>query len=167
MSKLKVAAGAIVGLIAVGALVDACDDPWGRRWQGDSAVTATPTTAASSAPALPPDAARFYAKHKTMPNVSGRTLAQLTKLLRPVRDTVLVARTADNTMPVGTEKVTKQLPKAGAKLAAGQQVKIWIRYGTKRPTPAGVTARPDVNVPDRDSNRNRGESRFCSGRWWC
>ncbi|MGJ6963601.1 PASTA domain-containing protein [Streptosporangium sp. G11] len=158
--KLKILFGAIIGLITLGALPDAC----AYRMPSLTSVPAIPTTkAASPTPALPPEAARFYAKHKTMPNVSGWTLARVAKLFNPVRDTVLVARTADATMAVGREKVTKQLPKKGARLVAGQTVKIWIRYGTKRPTRKVPTTRPDVNVPDRD----RGESKFCSRRWWC
>ncbi|MBT2232201.1 PASTA domain-containing protein [Nonomuraea sp. NEAU-A123] len=161
MSKIVVTGSAIVGLIALGALVNACDE---RPRPLANAFT-TPT-ATSSPTALPPEAERFYTEHKTMPNLSGRTLAQLTKLFQPVRDTVLVARTADNTLAVGREKVTKQVPKAGAKLAAGQPVKIWITYGTKRPR---STYRPHVPGRDgnRDSHRDRGESRFCSRRWYC
>ncbi|AWS44504.1 PASTA domain-containing protein [Streptosporangium sp. 'caverna'] len=165
MSKLKILFGAIIALIALGALTDACDD----RPRSLASVPAIPmtTTAASPTPALPPEAARFYAKHKTMPNVSGWTLTRVAKLFNPVQGTVLVATTADAKMAVGQQKVTKQLPKKGARLAAGQTVKIWVRYGTKRPTPKRSITRPDVNVPDRDSNRDRGESKFCGRHWWC
>lgn len=167
MRKIMVAGYAIVGLIVLGELVSSCAER--PRPQPLANVFATPTATAST-PTLPPGAERFYAKHKTMPNLSSRTLTQLTTLFQPVRDTVWVARTADSTLAVGREKVTKQFPKAGAKLAVRQTIKIWISYGTKQPR---STYRPRVSDQDgnrngnRDTHRNRGESRFCSRRWWC
>ncbi|GAA1690408.1 hypothetical protein GCM10009733_103260 [Nonomuraea maheshkhaliensis] len=174
MRAIKVTAGAVLGIIALGALVDGCSDR-----PSYTAATATPTSTWA------PEAQTFYAEHRTMPDVRGWSLKRLNKLFDPVRDTVYVAEKTSAKLLEGKSKVTKQEPAAGTKLVEGQTVKLWITVGT-RPSPATLAKQRKAERErerdreqyrerlrkagidqDRNSHRDRGESRFCSGRWWC
>lgn len=101
----------------------------------------------------------WYRKHRTMPNVVGWTEDKADQFFKPVSDAVDSSNKESSKVPVGKDMVLAQFPKPGRPVKMGQKIKLVIgyNYGTSSGTGDG-----NINVPN-----TRGESRFCSRRWWC
>jgi beta-lactam-binding protein with PASTA domain len=104
---------------------------------------------------------KFYARHKKMPKVVGWSEEKADRFFAPIRDVLDTDRRESKKVPSGKDLVIKQSPKAGKRLKVGQPIKLVI--GWNLGDYSSSTGDGDVDVP----NRNRGESRFCSRRWWC
>lgn len=114
-----------------------------------------------SATFLDAEQRKFYARHKKMPKMVGWSEEKADRFFAPIREVVDSDRRESAKVPADKYLVIKQTPKAGKRLKIGQPIKLVIGYNPgdySSPTGDG-----DVDVP----NRNRGESRFCSRRWWC
>jgi beta-lactam-binding protein with PASTA domain len=110
------------------------------------------------------DELAFYRKHKTMPKLVGWSEAKADRLFEPVRDVVDSASYKESSrVPVGKNQVIAQSPKPGRPLRIGQQIRLVIGYNYGSSSGTGDLPDGNVNLP----NGRRGESRFCSGKWWC
>lgn len=104
----------------------------------------------------------WYRKHRKMPNVVGWSEDKAEKLFDQVRETLDSELKESSRVPESVNQVIRQSPKAGAPLRIGQKIKLVVGFNLG----STYTNNGDTNV-DVDVNRNSGESRFCSSRWWC
>lgn len=114
-----------------------------------------------SATFLDAEERKFYARHKKMPKVVGWSEEKAGRFFAPIRAVLDTDRRKSAKVPAGKDRVIKQSPKAGKRLKVGQPIKLVIGWNVDF---SSSTGDGDVNVKP---NRNRGESRFCSRRWWC
>ncbi|MBB5627272.1 PASTA domain-containing protein [Sphaerisporangium krabiense] len=106
----------------------------------------------------------FYKRHRTMPNVVGWSEDRADDLFEPIDATVVSSNRESAKVPVGQNRVIAQAPKPGTRLRIGQKIKLVIGYNYGSTTSGGGDGGVDLDV---DVDRNKGESRFCSKRWWC
>ncbi len=104
----------------------------------------------------------FYRKHRKMPRVVGWSESRARKFFMPINAVTDMGWQESSKVPEDRSLVIRQSPKAGKPLRMGQSVELVIGYNFGTTSSKG-DADVDVNMP----NRNRGESRFCRGRWWC
>ncbi|GII88791.1 hypothetical protein Ssi03_67810 [Sphaerisporangium siamense] len=106
----------------------------------------------------------FYKRHRTMPNVVGWSEGRADDLFDPIDAVVVSSNRESAKVPVGQNRVIAQAPKPGTRLRIGQKIKLVIGYNYSSTTSGGGDGGVNLDV---DVDRNKGESRFCSKRWWC
>lgn len=169
MKKLPIAVGPFVGVLLLGVAVDAC-----------SPNRPGPTPAASPTSSLSLEEYMFYSRNRTMPKFVGQAEPQIAAILNPVARFVAVKRVMNKTLAVGKTRVFKQLPKPGKPLKEGQQIRLWIYYGTKTKSSDSISVKndrarkPSVRKKPNDRYRKRDYGRswrrgggFCSRSRWC
>ncbi|MFC3544237.1 PASTA domain-containing protein [Nonomuraea ferruginea] len=105
---------------------------------------------------------KFYHRHKKMPKVVGWSDEKVDRFFEPIGEVFETDLRESSKVPIDKRRVIKQSPKAGKRLRVGQQITLVIGYNV------ADYSSTDYDYGDGDlPDRNRGESRFCSGRWWC
>ncbi|MFC4587325.1 PASTA domain-containing protein [Sphaerisporangium corydalis] len=104
----------------------------------------------------------WYRKHRKMPNVVGWSETKADGLFDVVDSTVDSASKESTRVAVGKDVVLAQSPKPGRPLRIGQKIKLVIGYNFGMSSGTGDLPNGNLNPPN-----GRGESRFCSHRWWC